>query len=93
MVGGKLARPVRPCRVCFWPVTRERLPTRVLEELCPTRGPHAAQTKVLYGPVQVFAVVEVSYILTNCPCVDNLEFDVFDAGSSVPPYHVCYHCS
>jgi len=28
-----------------------------LVQLCPTRGPHAAQTKVLCGPVQVFAVV------------------------------------
>jgi len=27
IVGGKSVRPTRPCRVCFWPVTTERLPT------------------------------------------------------------------
>jgi len=27
MVNGKFVRPAIPCRVCFWPATRERLPT------------------------------------------------------------------
>ena len=39
-----------------------------------------AQSKVLCGPVYVFAVAKVSYILTNCPHYDDLEFDIFDAG-------------
>jgi len=39
-----------------------------------------AQSRVLCGPVCVFTVVEVSYILTTCPCFDNLEFDIVDAG-------------
>ena len=25
-------------------------------------------------------MAEVSYILTTCPCFDNLEFDIYDAG-------------
>ena len=41
----------------------------------PRVGPHAAQLKV-------FAVVKVSYILTSCPYLDNLEFDIFDTDSS-----------
>jgi len=40
----------------------------------------AAQAKVLCGPVQVFAVVKVSYLLTTFSYFDNLEFDIFDAG-------------
>jgi len=51
-----------------------------LRQLCPTRGPHAAQSKVLCGPVWVFAVVKVSNILTTYPYFDNLEYDIFDAG-------------
>ena len=31
-------------------------------------------------PSLVFTVVKVSYILTTCPCFDNFEFDIFDAG-------------
>jgi len=31
IVDGKLERPTIPCRGCFWPTTRERLPTVVLE--------------------------------------------------------------
>jgi len=31
IVGGKLVQPAIPCRVCFWPATRERLPTPVVE--------------------------------------------------------------
>jgi len=31
------------------------------------------------GPVYVFAVVKVSYILTTCPYFDNHEFEIFDA--------------
>ena len=27
IVGGKLVRPARPCKVCFWPATREGLAT------------------------------------------------------------------
>jgi len=38
------------------------------------------------GPVQVFAPVKVSYILTTCPYFDNLEFYIFYAGG--PHYHV-----
>jgi len=34
----------------------------VLNRLCPTRGPHATQSRVLCGP--------------TCPCFDNLEFDI-----------------
>jgi len=30
IVGEKLVRPAIPCRVCFWPATRERLPTPAL---------------------------------------------------------------
>ena len=30
IVGGKLVRPAIPCRTCFWPATRERLPTTAL---------------------------------------------------------------
>jgi len=45
-------------------------------QLCPTRAPHAAQSKVLCGPVQVAAVVKVSYILTTCPYLDNFDFDI-----------------
>jgi len=33
------------------------------------------------GPVQVFAAVNVSYILTTCPYFDNLEFDIFEASA------------
>jgi len=32
------------------------------------------------GPVQVFAVVKVSYIPTTSPYFHNLEFDIFDTG-------------
>jgi len=42
--------------------------------------PHAAQSRVLYGPVQVHAVVKVSCIITTCPYFDNFEFDIFDVG-------------
>ena len=42
-----------------------------------TNPQHAAR-KVLCGPVQVYALVKVSYILTTCPCFDNLEFDILD---------------
>ena len=31
-------------------------------------------------PSLVFAVVKMSCILTTCPCFNNLEFDIFDAG-------------
>jgi len=53
-------------------------------QLCPTRGPwlHVAQSKVLCGPVQVFTVVKISYILTTCPYSDDFEYDIFDAGVS-----------
>ena len=45
-------------------------------------NPRAAYgpVEVLCGPVQVFAVVKVSCILTTCPCFDNFKFDIFDAG-------------
>jgi len=42
--------------------------------------------KVLCGPVKVFAVVKVSYVLTICPYFDNLEFDIYDAGG--PQCHI-----
>jgi len=29
VMGGKLVRPARPCRVCFCPALRERLPTLI----------------------------------------------------------------
>jgi len=51
-----------------------------LNQLCPTRGP-------------IDVVVKVSCILTTCPCLDNIEFDIFDAGGYQCHYHVCYHCS
>jgi len=51
--------------------------TRIaLIQLCSSRRPHAAQTKILYGPVWVFAAVEVAYILPTCPYFDNLEFAI-----------------
>jgi len=34
----------------------------------------------LYGPDQVFVVVKLSYILANCPYLDNLGFDICGAG-------------
>ena len=36
------------------------------------RGLHAAQTRVLCCQVEVFAVVEISCILTTCSYFDNL---------------------
>ena len=43
--------------------------------------------RVAWGPVEgfvrpslVLAIVKVSHILTTCPCFDNLESDIFDAG-------------
>jgi len=51
-----------------------------LDQLCPTRGPHVAPSKIFCGPVLVFAVVKVSYILITSPYFDNLEFDNFDTG-------------
>jgi len=33
IVGGKLVRPARPCRVCLWPATKDRLSTPVLVTL------------------------------------------------------------
>jgi len=55
--------------------------------VCPNAagGPHAAQSKVLYGPVKVFAVVKVFYILTPCPYGHFYNLDIFDAGD--PQYH------
>jgi len=50
------------------------------DQPCPTRDLHAVQSKVVCGPVDVFAVVKVSYILTTCPYSDNLEFNIFNAG-------------
>jgi len=45
-------------------------------------------------PVEVFlrrslgsAVVNLSYILTTCPCFDNLDFDIIDAGGPQPQCH------
>jgi len=54
---------------------------KALDQLCPTRGPHAAHSRVFCGPVYVFAVVKV-YILTTCPYFDNLELGIFDAGGA-----------
>jgi len=42
--------------------------------------PAWAQSKLFCGPVKVFAVANVSYILTTCPYFDNLEVDIFDEG-------------
>jgi len=33
------------------------------------------------GPVWVLAAGKVTYIQTTSSCFDNLEFDIFDAGS------------
>jgi len=41
--------------------------------------PHAAQSNVFFGPVQVFAAVQVTYILTTYPYSDTPKFDTFDA--------------
>ena len=48
----------------------------ILDQLCPTSGSQAAQSMVLCGPVQVFAVVKISYILTTCPYFHNLQFEI-----------------
>ena len=46
------------------------------DQLRPTFG------KVLCGPVRFQLQWKFcTYILTTCPCFDNLEFDIFDAGS------------
>jgi len=57
-----------------------------LNQLCPTHRPYAAQSNVLCGAVEDFAMVEVVYILTTCPHFDNVEIDIFDAGG--PQCHV-----
>jgi len=31
LVSGNLVQPTMPCRVCFWPATRERLPSPGLD--------------------------------------------------------------
>jgi len=46
-----------------------------------TFNPRSAQSKIWCGPVYVFAVLQVACILTTCLYFDNLEFDIFDAGS------------
>jgi len=51
-----------------------------LGQLCPTPGP----VKGFVRPV--FIVAKVSYILTTCPYIDNLEFHNFDAGG--PQRHI-----
>jgi len=43
--------------VCLFAKCRE---TKELAQLCPTHGPHAAQSKVSCGSVKVVAVVKVS---------------------------------
>jgi len=53
---------------------------QVLCHLCPTCGLHAVQSRVLCGPVEVFAVVNVSCILTTCPCFGSHKFETFDAS-------------
>jgi len=50
-----------------------------LSQLCPTCGPHVAQSKVLCGLVEVSTVLKVLHTQTICPYFDNLEFDIFDA--------------
>jgi len=45
-------------------------------QLCPTRGPVDGFVR----PSLVFVVVKVPCILTTCPCFNNLECDIFDAG-------------
>jgi len=54
----------------------------ILSQLCPTCRLRAAcgPGESLCAPIQVFAVVKVSYTLTTFPYFDNLEFDIFDAG-------------
>ena len=48
----------------------------VLEQL----SQPAAQAKVLRSLVYVFALVNVSYVLSACLYFDNLGFDIFDTG-------------
>jgi len=52
MVGGKLVRPVIPCRVCFWPVTRERLPTPGLESNVVVNWKHKCSEPLLPSSVK-----------------------------------------
>jgi len=59
-----------------------------VNQLCPTRGPRAS-----CGPVDCFVRLglgfccsKVSYVLTTCPCFDNVELDIFDAGG--PQCHI-----
>ena len=47
------------------------------------RGPYAAQTKVLCGPVS-FSLMATYNTMTTCLYFDNLELDIFAAWSSVP---------
>jgi len=48
---------------------------------------------------KLFAVVAAtqatcseSYALTTSLYFDNLEYDIFDAGSPQCHFHICYHC-
>jgi len=50
-------------------------------QLCPTRGPVEGFVRPSLG----FRCSKSIPILTTCPCFDNLEFDIFDAGG--PQYH------
>jgi len=45
-------------------------------------NPRAAcgPVKGFVWPGLVYAVVKVSYVLTICPCFDNLEYHIFDTG-------------
>jgi len=56
------------------------------------RGPHTAKSQVLCGPVYVFAVVKVAYMLTTCPHFDNPKFDIFDAGCPQCHFITSVHC-
>jgi len=38
------------------------------------------QPRPTRGPVKVFAVVQVAYVLTTYPYFDDLKCDIFDAG-------------
>jgi len=64
---------------CHWKTYARRRPRPAMTNPRPT-GRMRPSWKVLCGPVEVFAVVEVLYILTTCPDFDDLEFDIFVAG-------------
>jgi len=49
-------------------------------QLCPTRGPHVAQSKVLCGPCSLGCRCNKSILYSDNLYFDDLEFEIFDAG-------------